>query len=130
LFCGTFNKIHPSYVEDQRFKEVSKYLDQIYLKYSTEQLKNHIFHFETINPHIVNYVAQTKGIRTIEGYGHPPTRVTKIFESMTGAKLSSTTNAFYLVGEIPNKNNILKNLGVSKTIHFGRMNEIYEEDIK
>ena len=51
LFCGTYNKIHPSYLEDQRFKEVSKYLDQIYLKYSTEQLKTHIFHFETNNPH-------------------------------------------------------------------------------
>jgi hypothetical protein len=129
LFSGTIEKLTPAINENQNYKIISNYLNPILLKYSNSDLKKEVFHFETTQPALVNYVAQSLGIRTIEGYGHPPAKIIKIYQTRTGVVLPKSLNSFYITGNFSSKNELLKDLGVTKIIYFDSDNGIQEKNL-
>jgi hypothetical protein len=129
LTTGTLEKIFPSYEDHAKYESIRESLIPLTKKYEAQTLRTRVFHFETAQPYAVNYVAQTMGIKTIEGYGHPPARFIKKLKNKTGIRLSITTNTFYLHDKPSKNEKLLKEFGVQTIVSFDQDNTIQIKDI-
>lgn len=125
LFTGSLDKFLPSLDTHSQYLQIKDSLRPMLKKYDAPELRKRVFHFETAQPMLVNYVAQSLGINTLEGYGHPPAKLIFKFEEKTGIKISSTTNTFYL----PNDERLLKEFNVQTVVSFGINNELLVKDL-
>lgn len=78
-----------------------------------------IYHFEV--PHMFNLTiaANFHGIRTVEGYGHPPARSIQILEEVAGVRVSAMSNVFFVSEEAtPNFKAVLQDLGVTDVVYL------------
>jgi hypothetical protein len=129
LLSGGYDKILPSAEHHAQYTEVRNLLIPLLGKFNKAELRHLGFHFETTEPLLVNYVAQTLGIKTIEGYGHPPAQLVSKIEKNLGIDIPDGSNTLYLNGNYPGKDSLLKELGVRKKISFGLKNEIKITDL-
>lgn len=128
IFSGAIDKVTPSWDLHSQYKELVSAITPLKEKYDSETLRKRSFYFNTSQPVLINYAAQSLGIRTLEGYGHPPAKFLIKFENITGFKISPLTNNFYFQG-LPDKDKVLKEFGVQTIVSFGLNNEIITKDL-
>jgi hypothetical protein len=124
LYVGTLDKLTPSFQAHSRFHDIKGSILPLVHLYDSKSLRSRTFHFETSHPLLVNSVAQTIGIRTVEGYGHPPARYFSKYKALTGFPISPHSNVFYLQGNVGEKMKLLKEFGVQTIVSFGLKNEL------
>ncbi len=71
-FVGLWPRIEPSLIAQRDYTLMKDFLAPLSKRFSKEELRTNIFKFEIAPRLIWTTVAQSLGIRTIEGYGHPP----------------------------------------------------------
>ena len=95
LFSGAFSRFKPSLEYQTTYLETKKKLTPLTNKYSKKELRFKTFHFTGINRPVLTYVGQSIGVRTLEGYGHPPTSLLEPLKQLTSIPYSPTTNNLY-----------------------------------
>lgn len=129
LFTGTVSKIEPSFQAYGYYLKLKESLLPLLNRYDVKTLRNNTFYFETSQPVMVNYVAQSMGINTVEGYGHPPSKLLLKFKDKTGLDFPATTNIFYFDGVTTGKDNLLKEFGVKTIVEFDLKNNLMIRDL-
>lgn len=131
LCSGSAGKIMTVLETDSKFKEAVLSLQELQAKYSVEELERRRFHFQSDRPLIINAVAQSSGIATLEGYGHPPKHLLEKLERVFGIHYSPRTNSAYILPPSDDTKK-LKEFGVDTIVRFhrGKDMEIEIEELK
>jgi hypothetical protein len=133
LLVGVPKKIYPSYLKNLEYQQMVTHFQPTLSLYSKEELRKTGFHINThenlevlnqVTPlkevseddfffptprfQRYNFVAQSLGIRTYEGYGHPPLQLIEVIQYISKVKFNENTNWFYFFEDLPNKEEILK----------------------
>jgi hypothetical protein len=128
LFTGAWEKLRPSIYAHEEYVAIKESLKPLTNRFDSRALSERIFHFETDQPMQVNYVAQSMGIRTVEGYGHPSAHLLKKFEALTNTKTMATDNSMYLPNGV--SNSFYKEFGINTLVKFDEKNQLFAQDIK
>jgi hypothetical protein len=129
LYTGTYEKLSQGPIRHDRFLKITELLSPLRAIYSERELRKIKFHFETTRSMEVNYVAQTMGISTLEGYGHPPASLYKKIKQVTSLIYPSDINSVYFTTFTKSQDEILKKLGVQTVVRFGKNNELILKDL-
>ena len=129
LFSNAYSRFKPSISYQASYNEIKEKLKPIIQKYSKKELRNNTFHFSGVNPPLLNYVGQSMGIRTLEGYGHPPTSLLKHLEKLTSKPFSPTTNNFYFPNLAYRNENFANAFGINVIITMQSNGELFIEEL-
>jgi len=129
LYVGFFDKVYPAYESEKQYLAVKLVLSELKQKFTADELRYNKFYFETLQAPLVNYVAQSLGISTVEGYGHPPISYLKKINEISGNKFPKIENSFYLPTRFPNRDKALKSFGVTKIVSFDQDNKMTVKDL-
>lgn len=130
LFVGMTGKILQSQNFQYQFDLVTKTLQPLKERFTKEELRQYTFHFETPFNQPINYVAHANGIRTIEGYGHPPKDLLLLLSQLTGQAFVTTSNSLFFPFNSPNKYQIYKAFGVDYEITLSENLSLEIKEIK
>lgn len=117
LFCFFPRLYLSSRLEKKLFDVANEVIQKIKTKEGDSVNKN-VYHIVSSQPHLLNYVSKYNGIKTIEGYGHPPKDILKKYESITGHKLRKHINSFYIEREFESNNSIIEKLGITRILEI------------
>lgn len=128
LFSGGWDKISDSRVAFSEYEQVREMLLPLTNKYSVQELKQKKFQFQSAAPLLVNFVAQTMGFPTLEGYGYPPPALMKKFESVFEISLSGS-QVIIIPQEFSTDTEKLKSYGITTIVRFNANNELSIQEI-
>lgn len=128
LLSGTLPKISIQSTLEDHYSQMYKLLLPLKKEFSSYELDQIRFHFNTSQPVLANYVAQSIGISTSEGYGHPPKHLYNKLRKLTGIQVNSSNN-FYFFEKMKGYPQFLKEFGVKKIVKFNLKNELIIDDV-
>jgi hypothetical protein len=115
LFMGLPDKIAEISKTNSGFQAHVQYMKLIDAKLYLSHMEK-VVHFEGPNPIEFIAAANFLGIRTVEGYGHPPKSHFKILSTVTGLSLNPMSNSLLLNRNLPNYKELLKAFNVTDVV--------------
>lgn len=131
LFLGLPDKVFTIHDDDQNFKKMVEYVSGLNekLKLSDPQKMIH-FEASSLKYSYINMAANYIGIRTAEGYGHPPIESVKTLERWLKIKISPTVNLLYVKERMPHFKEILNDLKVTDIVFINTDGSYFSEPVK
>lgn len=111
-------KLKRNLIDNAQYLHANQLIQQLKSKFSESELRNKTFHFESPLSGLFTYVAQANGVRTIEGYGHPPYTLVKSLSDITNSPMNSTDNNFYFSLDTPMKGKLIKYFKIDYVIYI------------
>ena len=129
LFADAYSRFKPGPAYQATYDKTKNILEPLLQKYSKSDLRFKTFHFSGRNTAVLTYVAQSIGIRTLEGYGHPPTSLLKPLEELTSTPYSPMTNNFYFPNQAFRDLNFVKVFNIDVVVILHNNDELFIKEL-
>ena len=126
ICAGSTKKLAEGYKENKNFSEIQTKLKPLIEKYSLKERRRRVFHFEVHSPLEMNYVAQTLGFRTMEGYGHPPQDLLLALQQTENISISRQTNVLFFPFNSKHQESTWKMFTIDSVVSFDDEGKLVE----
>lgn len=118
IAMGIDSKLELIRKDRAKYVFVKDEMKAVYERLKEEKALGSLVQFESENVFIVDAVAKEYGIRTIQGYGHPPLNHINRVKDVVDVKFDPMMNSFFISPRISKYKSILKHYGVKIIVRF------------